>query len=245
MAAAVLLLASAGGATPAASAQTEGGAVATLEPSFSPKQPGAFTAVGLGIRFTAPPSAPGGLPAAVRKAVIWFPAGLAAPSSLSWPLTRGCSPAHLRARGARGCPPRSQIGSGSELLAWPEGSGTRTERARLKLFIGPTDGEYAFELLAEGRPPLRRRTVVTESLFAASAPWSAGMDVSIPPIPTRPGGPDATVLSLSVTIARVHGSVGLGERVPRSCPPGGYPWSATFTFADGSGQTANAAIPCP
>lgn len=229
---------------PSARAQAGGPPAATIAPSFSPLVPGALTAVTFAASFAPPASEAGALPPPLRHAVLWFPAGLAAPSSLSWPRTRGCSAAHLRKHGARGCPRSSRIGSGSAVVGWSEGPAIHTERVKLQIFIGPTNGEYAFKVLAEGTHPYRRRAVINESLFAASAPYSAGMEIAFPDIVSRPGQPPAVLLSYTATIARAHGRAGLGERVPRTCPAGGYVWAADFTFANGVAEHVPATSPC-
>jgi hypothetical protein len=221
----------------------------SIEPSFAPDRARALTAVTVAGHFSTGPAG-GGLPSPLREMVIWAPAGLAAPDSLAWPRTSGCSVAHLRRHGARGCPPRSQIGSGSAVVGWDEGSRAVTETARVKVFVGPTTGGagvYAFEVLAEGRTPLRKRVVLTESLYAVAAPspYSASLHARVPPIATRPGEPDASVLSFRMTLRRAHGGHGLGERVPARCPAGGYPWAASFGFADGTQQHVSATVPCP
>jgi hypothetical protein len=235
---------------PAASAQT----VATITPSFAPDLPGARTSVTFAASFT---GGAGALPAPLSKTVILLPADLA--KTLEWPTTRGCSRAQLQAHGAHGCPPHSQIGAGSALVQWPEGSSTASERANLQLFVGPTEGVYTLQLLAEGHRPLRRRVVISLVLFGVTGPYSGGMEASVPPLPTRPGLPDASVVSFSVTVgpaasqaAGAHSRSAAGSRwgemelfVPRSCPAGGFPWMADFTYADGSSQEVTAAVPCP
>ena len=196
--------------------------------------------------------------------MILLPAELA--KTLEWPTTRGCSRAQLQAHGAPGCPPHSQIGAGSALVQWQEGSSTAGEQANLQLFVGPTEGVYTLQLLAEGRQPLRRRVVISLVLFGVTGPYSAGMEATVPPLPTRPGLPDASVVNFSVTVgpaARGAGGGaggGGGERgggaaarrwgemelfVPRSCPVGGFPWEAEFGYADGSLQEVGAGVPCP
>ena len=232
-----------------ASAQT----IATIAPSFAPDLPGARTSVTFAASFS---GGAGALPAPLSKAVILLPADLA--KTLEWPTTRGCSRAHLQAHGARGCPPHSQIGAGSALVEWQEGSSTVSERANLQLFVGPTEGVYTLQLLAEGQQPLHRRVVISLALFAITAPYSAGMEAIIPPLPTLPGQPDASVVSFSVTVGPPSQAADSrssraadsqwGEMelfVPRSCPAGGFPWTADFTYADGSSQEVTTAVPCP
>ncbi|MHB1808938.1 MAG: hypothetical protein ACYCU0_06545 [Solirubrobacteraceae bacterium] len=245
LAAALTLLACAS----AASAQT----VASIVPAFTPDAVGARTSTTLTASFSA---GAGALPSPVKKLVILLPAGIA--PHLQWPRTEGCSRAHLQAHGARGCSPRSQIGSGSALLQWRGASGVASERVSLALFVGPNDGAYTMQLLAEGRRPIRRRLAITFQLFAISAPYSGGMEALIPPIPTLPGQSDASLASFSITVGptarpaasrrrRATGSLWgeMGIFVPRSCPLGGYPWAADFSYADGASQQATATVPCP
>ncbi len=229
---------------PAASAQT----VVAIEPTFAPDRPGAQTSVTFAARLS---SDAGGISAPLSKVAILLPAGLA--ETLQWPTSSGCSSAHLRAHGARGCPKRSQIGAGTALMAWQEGSQTVNERVRLGLFTGPTDGVPRLELLAEGEQPIRRRVVIYVGLSLISAPYSAEMETIIPPIPTRPGQGDASLVSFSVTVGPLSKALvpqrpsPWGELelfVPRRCPMGGYPWTVEFTYEGGVTQEVDAAIPC-
>jgi len=229
---------------PVASAQT----VATIEPSFAPDRPGAQTSVTFAARLS---NDAGGIPAPLSKVLILLPAGLA--ETLEWPSSSGCSSAHLRAHGARGCPPRSQIGAGNALLAWQEGPRTVNEKVRLGLFTGPTNGVPRLELLAEGQRPIRRRVVMNVSLGLISAPYSAEMETIIPPIPTRPGQGAASLVNFSVTVGPLSKAL-VSQRpspwgelelfAPRRCPVGGYPWTVDFTYQGGVTQEVNAAIPC-
>ena len=60
----------------------------------------------------------------------------------------------------------------------------------------------------------------------------------IPPIATLTFEPDASVSSVSLTIgARALRTRDANrELVPSSCPPGGFPFAAEFTYADGQRQ---------
>jgi hypothetical protein len=238
-----------GGALPAdaAAAPITSGAP-TIEASFTPDRAGARTAA----RFAANLSGVAeGVPEPLRKVVVLAPAGLS--ETVEWPTTVGCSPRALQRRGVRGCPARSQVGSGSALVAWREGSRTVTEHARLWAFLGSLSDGYKFQILGEGTSPIRRRTVMTVSLAALSGIYSTSLETFIPPIPTRPGEPDASVVSFSITMGNgkrprfsgpgVYG--GLGLFVPSPCPAGGYPWSSEFTYAGGAVQQATTTAPCP
>ena len=72
-----------------------------------------------------------------------------------------------------------------------------------------------------------------------------------------PGGPPVSIVSVQATIGpsglvyteRVHGRTvsfhPRGVQVPTSCPRGGFPFTGTFTFVDGSSATAQSTVPCP
>jgi hypothetical protein len=220
--------------------------VTKIEPSFSVDRGGARTAATLKVQLQ---GGENGVPPPLKKAVLHVPAGLAN-EHLQWPTTLGCSGAHLRAHGARGCPPHSLIGSGSALLKWPEGGTTvGSEHARLWAFVGPTNGEYALEILGEGAKPVHRRVVMRVPLAAETGPYSAALEVLVPAIPAFPGERDASIAELNLTLGGTpsagHRPSGLGIFVPRTCPEGGFPWEVDFTFTDGTSATAAATIPCP
>jgi hypothetical protein len=61
-------------------------------------------------------------------------------------------------------------------------------------------------------------------------------------VETVPGGPDASVETIDITIGsaiRRHGKVIYYGRVPKTCPHGGFRAKAEFLFA----QNANPATP--
>ncbi len=242
-----VLLAPVVGACPALAAEAP--TTATIEASFSPNRTGARTAATFGMHIS---GGEDGVPAPVRKLTLLIPGGLGGPS-IEWPTTEGCSRAQLQRRGARGCPARSQIGSGSSVIAWREGGRTVTENARVWEFVGPTNGPYELQILGEGTTPIHRRVVSTVALAALSGIYSASLETTIPPIPTRPGAPNASIVSFTLTTGNakqprfsgrgVYG--GMGLFAPSPCPLGGYPWSAEFSFAGGATQQATTAIACP
>ena len=158
------------------------------------------------------------------------------------------------APGARGCPARSQIGSGSSVIAWREGGRTVTENARVWEFVGPTNGPYR-------APDPRRRHQPDPQ--AGREHGRARRDSAAPTRPRSkrrsrrsPLGPARRTPRSSASRSRrgtrsqprfsgrgVYG--GMGLFVPSPCPLGGYPWSAEFSFAGGATQQATTAIACP
>jgi hypothetical protein len=72
-----------------------------------------------------------------------------------------------------------------------------------------------------------------------------------------PGAADVAIVALNVTIGpqgltyyeRAEGATlaytPKGILLPNTCPHGGFPFAATFSFLDGSHPEARAVLPCP
>ena len=125
-----------------------------------------------------------------------------------------------------------------------------TEDVALWAFLGPPDNlQPTFEILGQGYTPLDERMVFTGTALPATAPYGEELVLSIPPIPTLPFEPDASIVSFSLTIgaiARRHERASANAvLVPSSCPAGGFPFAAEFTYADGSSGSSLATAPCP
>jgi hypothetical protein len=78
----------------------------------------------------------------------------------------------------------------------------------------------------------------------------------VPLVPTVPEGPDVAVTDVHVTLGgrltyyeRVHGRRvpyrPQGILLPKRCPRGGFRFSATFTFLDGTQAQAQTTVRCP
>lgn len=217
-------------------------ATATIAPSLSPNRLGAEGALTLTVRYAAGES---GVPSPVRRTVLRFPAGL----GIEIPHLRSCSAIRLRARGAGACPAQSLLGRGHALAEAVAGSQLIGERISLWLFLGPFHNlEPTFEILGQGYTPFDERVVLTGTVLPDNPPYGEDLVLSVPPIPTLPLEPDASIVTMSLTV---------GQRAPRDprnantvvvpprCPPGGFPFAADFTYADGSNGSALATAPCP
>jgi hypothetical protein len=207
-----------------------------------PNRLGAKGALVLTIRYAGGES---GVPAPVRRSAWRLPAAL----SLEIPHLRSSDPSRLRARGPRGCPPQSQIGSGHALAEAHVGSQIVTEDIRLWVFVGSLLGVApTFEILGQGYTPFDQRMVFTGTAIPDRAPYGEDLVMPIPSIPTLPLEPNASIVTLSLTVgtsARRHSSSANTVVVPGSCPLGGFPFAAEFTYADGSRGSALAAALCP
>jgi hypothetical protein len=214
---------------------------ATITPSLSPDRLGARASLKLTIHFA---GGEFGVPSPVRNSVLELPAGM----TLEIPHLRVCHAASLRARGVSGCPARSRLGGGEALAETREGSQIVTENLALSTFLGPPRNlEPTFEVLAQGVTPVQESLVMVGSVLAGSAPYGEQLVVSIPPVLTLPMEPDASIVTLSLTVGVSHRRTvdRNAVLVPFTCPAGGFPFAARFIYADGSGSSALARVPCP
>ncbi len=215
---------------------------ATLTPSLSPNRLHAKGALTLTVRFG---GGEFGVPSPVRRLLVKLPAGL----GLDIPTLRSCSAARLRARGPRGCPAQSRIGSGHALVEAHAGSQLITEDIGLWIFLGPLHNfTPTFEVLGAGETPLRKRIVLSGTVIPDQAPYGEGLQMSIPPVPTLPLEPDASIAALTLTVGTSrHRPKHDANAVvlPASCPLGGFPFAAEFTYGDGSTGSSSATALCP
>jgi hypothetical protein len=219
--------------------------VAGITPSFSPDKPGAPTAMTLALHYSGPENE---IPLAVSRVVVHLPEGLGLyPPRRS----RTCSRAQLQAHGPTGCPSFAKVGSGSALLGAHLGTLNLSESASLTAWAGPEQGgNPTLEIAGQGLSPLEERVVATGVLEPDNPPYGMELALNIPPIPTLPTEPDASVLRFSLTLGstgRAHGVKGGAElvRVPKHCPSGGFPFAMSFTYANGSSGEASAKVACP
>jgi hypothetical protein len=215
---------------------------ATLRPSLSPDRLGAKGALTITISYA---GGAFGVPSPVRKSVVKLPAGL----SIEIPSLRSCSKARLRAHGANDCPAQSEIGRGHALVETHAGSQIITEEVTLWAFLGPLQNfQPTFEVLGQGYTPLQERVVLSGTVLPSRAPYGEELVMSIPPIPTLPLEPDASIATLTLTIGtRAHRSAHAADTVgvPKNCPAGGFPFAGEFTYAEDAGGSAFATVPCP
>jgi hypothetical protein len=226
--------------TPAPFAGAPARTLAALTLSLSPDRLGARSSLAFTISYS---GGEAGVPAPVRRLVLRFPAGL----GLDVPDLRTCSAARLRSHGARGCPSQSAIGAGRALLETRTGPQPLTENVSLQAFIGPPRNlEPTLEILGQGYTPLDERVVFTGITLPDRAPYGERLVMALPPIPTLPLEPDASIVDFSLRIGTRAPRAGANAViVPARCPAGGFPFAAEFTYADGSTGTALTTAPCP
>ncbi len=215
-----------------------------MRPSLLPDRLGASTALTLAFRFSGGDE---GVPAPLSAMVVRLPAGL----KIDLHGVGTCAKSRLRRRGAAGCPAGSLVGRGHALMSVHAGSLAVGEESTITIFRGPNRGARpTLEIFGHGETPLDQSSISTAVLEPAGAPYGLKLTVSIPAIPTLVLEPNASFVSLSLTVGgvghspRAHAAAG-AILVPRSCPAGGFPFAASFAFADGSAARASATAACP
>jgi hypothetical protein len=249
IAAGAVLLAFAG--LPAAAAS--GAETVTLHTSFSPDRLGASTTIGFGFEIASNDGAP---PSPLQSVSLSLPVGI---DYLSTTLGLAiCQPATLLERGPAACPPNSRLGFGSAYVEVPFGQGAGYEIPRIQALMGPPhDGNIVVLFYADGREPVYAQLVFEGELIAGSQTLGGSLDAAVPLIPSVPGGPPVSIINVSTTLGpagltyyeRVHGRTvsfhPTGVSVPLRCPRGGFPFSAQFSFQDGTSALARTTVPCP
>ncbi len=228
--------------SPARAAPTSGAQVpATIAASFHPDKLGAMGALTVTINLAGGAQ---GDPPPLLRSVLRLPIGL----GVEIPHLRSCEPHRLQLLGPRGCPAQSRLGVGTALVRAALGSQRLEESISLWVFLGPLRNlQPTFEMLAQGYSPFDERAVLSGTVLPDNPPYGEDLVLAVPAIPTLPLEPDASIASMSLTIGSrrraAHESNTTIE--PARCPPGGFPFAAELTYADGSTQDVSTATPCP
>ncbi len=227
---------------------------ASLHASFTPNRLGASTTISFGFHIE---TTEGTAPPPLTSVKLDMPAGM------NYTLTTLglaiCQPAVLQTKGVTGCPPNSRLGSGSALVEVPFGTGSGHEIPEIQAVSGPPSpsGDMVVLFYANGQTPVFAQLVFQGEVLPDSGPFGSQLATTVPLIPSVPGGPDVSIVNVSATIGpsgltyykHVHGKLTpfhpLGIGVPERCPRGGFPFSASFVFQDGSQTSASTTVPCP
>ena len=110
---------------------------------------------------------------------------------------------------------------------------------------------------ANGQAPVYAQIVFQGELVEGSQTLGGSLNTAVPLIPSVPDGPPVSIVNVQASIGpgnliyteRVHGRTvsfhPRGVEVPPTCPHGGFPFNATFSFVDGSTANAQSTVPCP
>jgi hypothetical protein len=199
-------------------------------------------------------SAPGTTSSPLASVSLHFPAGIAYETSALGEAS--CEQQVLAERGVRGCPTNSRIGFGKAQIEVPLGPALLTETVNVTIFVGRSEnGQIEVLYYATGIRPVIAQLVFPGELISEAI--GGELKTSIPLIATLPEAPDASVVRLETTIgpkdllytAKEHGKNmryhPRGIQLPKVCPGGGFAFSATFRFEDGSTTVARSSVPCP
>jgi len=226
---------------------------ASLHAAFTPDRLSASTTISYGFHIE---TTEGTAPPPLESIVLHMPAGM------NYTLTTLglaiCQPAVLQAKGVNGCPPNSRLGSGNALVEVPFGTGSGHEIPEIQAVVGPSShGNMVVLFYANGQAPVSAQLVFKGEVLPDSGAFGSQLATTVPLIPSVPGGPDVSIVDVNATIGpsgltyykHVHGRLEpfhpLGIGVPEHCPRGGFPFSASFIFQDGSQTSASTTVPCP
>jgi hypothetical protein len=226
---------------------------ATLHASFTPDRLGKSTTIGFGFNVA---TTEGLAPPPLTGINLHMPAGMNFTTT-----TLGlaiCNPTVLQEHGASGCPANSRLGYGNASVEVPFGTGSGHELPEIQALMGPPhNGNMVVLFYANGQTPVFAQLVFKGEVLPATGIFGSQLATLVPPIPSVPNGPDVSVLSVQATIGpnhltyykHVHGRKvafhPVGIAVPERCPRGGFPFSAEFTFQDGSHTATSTTVPCP
>ena len=196
--------------------------------------------VNLGLDITMRNTA-GGKPAELSRITFLFPAG-AKVNSKAFPT---CDPVKLDKLGPSVCR-RAQIGTGSAVAdaspVLPRADAT------LRIFNGtPQGGKPRITVWAHATV-LSVTLVFSGLLVKRSGKYSYKLALDIPPIPTLPGNPNASVPEIHVKVGkkiRVKGKTVNFIESPTRCPASGFPFRWEIGYFDGPTGAGDFLLPCP
>ena len=226
---------------------------AKLSAAFTPLRLGHRTTLGFGFRLSAPADQ---LVPALTEIDLRYPGNLGI--ALSGLGLARCSATTLQASGPTACPANSIMGYGSALAEIPLSTEATRVSAQITILRAPTqEGRLALLFDASSPAPVIAHVVFGGSLLPAGVPFGGRVSIGVPLVPTIPGAPDLLVVQVHVTLGPLGvsyyervGAMTLAYRpkgilLPKSCPRGGFPFAAEFSFVDGSHTQAYTAVPCP
>jgi len=224
-----------------------------LHTSFTPNRLGASTTIGFGFDIA---GENGSVPPPLLGVSLKLPPGI---NYLTTTLGLAiCQPTTLLERGVAGCSPNSRLGSGSAYVEVPFGETSGHEIPNIQAVMGPPhNGNIVVLFYADGREPVYAQLVFQGELISGTETLGGSLNTAIPLVPSVPAGPPVSIVRVRTTIGpagltyyeRKHGRTiafhPTGVTLPPRCPRGGFAFSASFSFQDGSTAKAGNAVPCP
>lgn len=199
------------------------------------------------LKVTATAAVPGGaIPNPLTALVIDVPAGITY-NFASAPTCPQLTVADHKGPTLPKCPAGSKIGSGTAQLMANLGPGNApfNESSILAIYLTSRSPVRA-EVWGYGATPVQQTIPFPGTFTPAPKPYADKISVNIPPIPTVPGGPNASVVQLSFSLGdtfKAKGkTVGLFD-LPKKCTTLAY--AATATFTDGAAAPITGKVKCP
>lgn len=196
----------------------------------------------------------GGVPSPLTQLIIDIPKGV----TYNFATTPTCPLATITAAVGSSppvCPAGSQIGAGTATVQAVLGADLINETAQMHIYLTQRS-PVTYEVWANGSTPIEETLSFPGTFTPTSAPFAMKIAVNVPPIPTVPGGPDASVTGLNFNIGGNHtATVKKGKKkvkksvplfvLPKKCPGGKLPYAASATFLDGSTVPVSGQVACP
>ena len=226
---------------------------ASLTAAFEPERLGRRTTLSFGFRIR---GAAGHLPPALTAIDFSYPNNLGI--ALSGLGLATCTAGKLEASGLGGCQANSIMGFGDATAEISLGSDVVGEPVPITILRAPNEeGHISLLFDAVGTAPLNTSAVFPGALLPAPAPFGGQVSIKAPLIPSLPGAPDVAIVALHATLGpsgvtyfeqaegRRFAYQPPGILLPNSCPRGGFPFAAQFSFVDGSHASARSREACP
>lgn len=164
-----------------------------------------------------------------------------------------CPKLALEQFGPLHCPKGSAAGPVGHALGFVTFGGERVEEeAEISSFYAPGGG---FEFFTDGRTPVSLE-ILSGGRFkpVRGGGFSQELEVEVPLISSLPGAPYASAKRIEVTAGSAYRAAGKTiyyGRIPKTCPPGGFPVRTEVTFAENGEPskpetvTVTYKAPCP
>jgi hypothetical protein len=226
---------------------------ASLAAMFEPERLGRRTTLSFGFQIR---GGAGLLPPALTAIDLSYPNNLGIALSGLGLVT--CTVAQLEASGVAGCQENSIMGFGDATAEISLGSDVVGEPVPITILRAPDEeGHISLLFNAVGTSPLNTSAVFAGALLPAPAPYGGQVSINVPLIASLPGAPDVSIVRLRATLGPsgvayfkpLQGRTIVyqppGILLPDSCPKGGFPFAAEFSFVGGEHASARTTEPCP
>lgn len=170
---------------------------ATIKVAFAPNVAGAPSTVTFSAAFK---GSQGGVPAPITKSITHLPPGLEI--QLNGVSTCSLATLELEEPGAGKCPSTSLLGAGTSFAEAPLGGEPIQEHAPVTAVLGSSrPGRILIYFDAEGTYPVTEQ-VIAKATLTGSAAKGQTFTITVPPIETDVGGPDASVIDFTMSLGR-------------------------------------------